>query len=196
MRGRIEGLASSVPFAPRLPAVLQDDEFLMRFLLAFDDAMAPVFSTLDGLDAYIDPRLAPRDFLLWIAEWVGAEVDQSDNLEQQRSAVAAASSLHRRRGTVDGMRDAVRRVVPTGEVVVEDNGGVRWSQTTGAAFPGVAEPGLHVIISNVPTGIDLSSVDRVVAATKPAHVPHSVEVAGDTPANMNRGNRDDGSISS
>jgi hypothetical protein len=51
MRGMVNGLASAVPLAPRLPAVLQEDDFLRQFLRAFDDALAPVFTTLDGLDS-------------------------------------------------------------------------------------------------------------------------------------------------
>ena len=41
-----------------------------------DQVLAPVFSTLDGLEAYVDPGTAPSDFLDWLASWVGIELDQ------------------------------------------------------------------------------------------------------------------------
>ena len=62
MRGMVDGLGSAVPLATRLPAVLQEDAFLQRFLLAFDDALAPVFTTLDGLACYPGSALGPRGF--------------------------------------------------------------------------------------------------------------------------------------
>ena len=97
MRGRIPGLASPVPLASRLPAVLQEDEFLQRFLASFDESLAPVFLALDGLASYVDPRLAPEDFLNWLSEWVGVRVDEHWPVAQRREIVANGARIHRRR---------------------------------------------------------------------------------------------------
>ena len=102
MRGRIPGLASPVPLASRLPAVLQEDEFLQRFLASFDESLAPVFLALDGLASYVDPRLAPEDFLNWLSEWVGVRVDEHWPVAQRREIVANGARIHRRRGTAAG----------------------------------------------------------------------------------------------
>ena len=111
MRGSIAGLASAAPVALRLPGVLQEDEFLQRFVGAFDDGLAPVLATLDCLAAYVDPWLAPQDFLDYLAAWVGVELDDAWTLAQRREIVAGAALVHRRRGTVRGIADAVRLAV-------------------------------------------------------------------------------------
>lgn len=71
MRGVLPDLPSPVPLLHRLPGVLQEDDFLQRFLGAFDSGFAPVVATLDSLHAYVDPHLAPADFLDWLSGWVG-----------------------------------------------------------------------------------------------------------------------------
>ena len=90
MRGAVLGLASPAPLLQRIPGVLQDDEFMRRLVSAFDEGFAPVLVTLDGLAGYVDPWLAPEDFLGWLAGWVGVELDGAWTLEQSRAAVAGA----------------------------------------------------------------------------------------------------------
>ena len=71
MRGLVAGLDGTHPLGPALPALYQEDVTAQRFLSAFDDALAPILCTLDNIDAYFDPRLAPEDFLDWLGGWVG-----------------------------------------------------------------------------------------------------------------------------
>jgi phage tail-like protein len=180
VRGLIEDLPSPVPFVTRLPSVLQEDEFLRRFLCAFDDAVAPVFVTLDGLAGYVDPELAPTDFLVWLASWVGIEFESGWSDQQQRDAVIGAVGIHARRGTVSGVVDVLRLTV--GEkttVTVTDNGGASWSQTAGAALPGDAKLRLAVTIGKGRSTPDLARIDALVTSVKPAHVPHTVALAAD-----------------
>jgi phage tail-like protein len=178
MRGMVEGLPSAVPLAPRLPAVLQEDEFLQRFLMAFDDALAPVFTTLDGLASYIDPWLAPEDFLDWLADWVGVRLDETWSVAQRRDVVANAAMIHRRRGTVPGVADAVRLAVGgVLDVRIEDSGGASWSSTPGADFPGSAIPLLHIqVFAASREDVSVPRLERVIDAAKPAHVPHTLEI--------------------
>jgi phage tail-like protein len=178
MRGMVDGLGSAVPLASRLPAVLQEDVFLQRFLKAFDEALAPVFTTLDGLPCYVNPRLAPDDFIGWLADWVGVRLNDAWPMEQRRDVIVNAATIHRRRGTVPGVADAVRLAV-TGvrEVVVEDNGGAAWSQAPGAALPGEAAAGLHVKVYADDIGdVIILRLEGIISAVKPAHVPHTLEV--------------------
>ena len=178
MRGLIADLANPVPFVTRLPAVLQEDEFMGRFLSAFDDAIAPVFLTLDGLAGYVDPHLAPSDFLEWLATWVGIEFEANWTEDQRRDAVIRAVSIHAKRGTLAGVSDTVRLAV--GEktrIDVQDNGGVSWSKTAGGALPGDAKLRLAVTIGKTGLTPDLSRVDALVVSVKPAHIPHTVAFA-------------------
>lgn len=178
MRGMVSGLGSSVPLATRLPAVMQEDAVLQRFLLAFDDALAPVFTTLDGLACYLDPRLAPEDFLDWLAEWVGVRVHDSWTTAQRREVIAHAAQIHRRRGTVQGVADAVRLAVGgVVDVVIQDSGGAAWSQTPGAALPGRAAAKLHVkVYAEAAKDVSMPRLERIISSVKPAHVPHTIEV--------------------
>ena len=178
MRGMVAGLPSAVPLAAGLPAVLQEDAFLQRFLLAFDDALAPVFTTLDGLAAYLDPRLAPEDFLDLLADWVGVRLDETWSAAQRRNVVAHAAAIHRRRGTLPGVADAVRLAVGgVVDVEVEDSGGTAWSATPGADLPGEAAPMLHVRVhAAAREDINLRRLEGIIDAVKPAHVPHTLEI--------------------
>lgn len=184
----VPDLPSAVPLITRLPGVFQEDPFVQRFVAAFDDALAPVLTTLDGLDAYVDPALAPADFLDWVAQWVGLDLDQGWPLQQRRDAVAGAALLHRRRGTLPGVADAVRLAVgptvdgPAADVQVRDSGGTAWSTSCGTAMPGRPEAALEVVVTAAdPAGIDVRRLQAVVASVKPAHVPHTVQVVGAAP---------------
>ena len=178
MRGMVAGLPSAVPLAAGLPAVLQEDAFLQRFLLAFDDALAPVFTTLDGLDSYLNPSLAPEDFLNWLADWVGVRLDESWSTARRRDVVAHAAAIHRRRGTVPGVADAVRLAVGgVVDVEVEDSGGTTWSSTPGTELPGRPAAMLHIrVYAAAREDVNIRRLEGIVNAVKPAHVPHTLEI--------------------
>jgi len=179
MRGAIPELASPFPLIHRLPAVLQDDDFLRRFLSGFDEALAPIFLSLDTLSCYVDPELAPADFLDWLAQWVGIEFEDGWSLEQRREMVAGAVRMHQRRGTAAGIADALRLVV-AGEITITESGAAAWSGQHGGELPGEASPRLHVRVRPAAEArIDLARLEAVVAAVKPAHIPHTVELVED-----------------
>jgi phage tail-like protein len=177
----VPGLPSPYRIADFLPAVYQeDDPFVVRFTAGLDDVWAPVLATLDCLDAYLDPHLAPEDFLAWLAGWVGAVVDEETPLALRRAAVSRAAALHRSRGTPAGLRDLIE-LLTGGEVEVADSGGTAWSGTPDTAPPGDPAPWLRVRVvieaaSEESRSALRSAVEAAVAAAKPAHVAHSVEV--------------------
>lgn len=176
MRGAIPDLPSPVPLLHRLPGVLQEDGFLQRFLPAFDAGFAPVIATLDSLHAYVDPQLAPEDFLDWLAAWVGVELDDAWSVEQRRTVVAAAALVHRRAGTAGGIRDSLALALDA-DVAVTESGGCAWSPTPGGRFPG--DPGATVRVSvavDDPDAVDVRRVEALLRAVKPAHVRHEFEV--------------------
>ena len=176
MRGMVTGMASAVPIIRMLPAVYQEDEFADRFVAGFDDVIAPVLSTLDCLVDYFDPYLAPEDFLEWIAGWVGISLEEGWPIERRRAVVATAVEMYRMRGTVAGLR-ANLQVLTGGQVEIADSGGVAWSKNPGADMPGEASPRLAVRIRVPdPSSVPMDLVDSAVAAAKPAHVVHRVEV--------------------
>lgn len=176
-RGTIPGLLSPVPIVGLLPGIYQDDEFTRQFTGGMDDVLAPVFATLDCLDTYVDPWLAPEDFLEWLAGWVGVVIDEGWPLDRSRAFIANIAELYRWRGTIRGL-SAELAIYTGGDVEISESGGAAWSLTPGTAPPGDDEPRMAVRVSvDDPASINERTVDRMVAAAKPAHVVHVVEIA-------------------
>lgn len=176
-RGVVEGLETPWPLVRMLPGVLQEDEFTGRFTRAFDQLVAPVYATLDSIDAYFDPWTTPPDVLEWLAGWVGVLFDELLPLERRRLLVSEVVNLYRVRGTALGLAQYL--AILTGvEVEIEESGGATWSSTPGGAPPGESQPRLLVrLITDDPDSVDVGRVSFLVRESKPAHVPHSVEVA-------------------
>ena len=182
MRGHVDGLRSPYPLGPSLPAIYQDDDFAQRFLVALDEVVAPVYSTLDNFDAYLDPAIAPDDFLEWLAGWVGIALDESWDDSRRRAIVARAVELYRMRGTALGLAGQVE-LQTGGTVEIMENGATSWSVDPGGDLSGSAEP-LVVVRVTVPDpkAIDANRLDAVVASAKPAHVLHRIELVKGTAA--------------
>lgn len=176
MRGATPQLASPYPIVTLLPAVFQEDPTVVRLTAGLDDVLSAVIATLDCLDAYLDPALTPEDFLGWLGGWVGVTLPDGWPADRKRVTVARAVQLYRSRGTVAGLREQVE-VVTGGQVEVIDSGGVSWSVTPTDPDP-TDGPWLHVRVSDADESTDASTVDSVVAAAKPAHVPHTVVLEG------------------
>lgn len=204
MRGLIEGLEMPFPVLGALPAIYLDDPFTARFSLAFDDSLASVILTLDNLGSYVDPALAPRDFVEWLAGWVGFPIGETWPEDRSRELVANAVELYRWRGTVKGLRDLL--AVYTGiEPEVIDTGGVTWTRTPGDVAAASARrtptkksrgktkapsgasaisgdetaPAPNLVVRvRVPKGstVDVRQLEALINAAKPAHVPHTLEV--------------------
>lgn len=176
MRALVPGLASPHPMGAALPALYVGDDFTQRFMSAFDDSLAPVLCTLDNLEHYLAPALAPPDFVEWLGVWVGATLDENWPDERRRTAVARAAALHRRRGTVRGLAEQIA-LFTGGAADVVDNGGVSWSAEPGSDLPGADTPSLTVRVRvSDPASVDLDRLDALVGQAKPGHVPHTVEV--------------------
>lgn len=176
MRGTVEHLATPHPMGPALPALYQDDPFAQSFVGALDTVLAPIVGTLDNLDSYLDPYLTPDDFLVWLATWVGVTVDDSWTTERRREAVARAVELYRLRGTATGLAEQIE-IHTGGKVEIIENGGTAWSIDPGGELPGSPKPQVVVRVHvDDPKAVDGGRIDALVAAAKPAHVEHRVEI--------------------
>lgn len=176
MRGLVPGLDSPHPVGPRLPGLYQQDDFTQRLCAGLDEVLAPVVLTLDSLSAYLDPGTTPDDMLGWLAGWVGLTLTEGQSVDRQRELIAAGVGLLQWRGTARGVREAVQSLVGTLPEVVE-SGGSEWSASPSAALPG--RPGARLSVTVTvpdPSAIDAQQLDDLVAAIKPAHVAHTVEI--------------------
>lgn len=174
MRGLIEELANPFPLVKSLPGVYQDFDVTDQFLSAFDMALAPVLATLDNLEAYVDPALAPEDFVTWLGGWVGVVPEEVWTVERRRSLVAHAVELYRWRGTARGLRELVTAYAGVG-AEIEETGGVVWSTTPGAELPGSPEPRL-VLHVHLADPVAQGRLQALVAAATPAHVAYEIKV--------------------
>jgi len=176
MRGTVDTLATPHPMGPSLPSLYQDDPFALSLVGALDLVLAPVVSTLDNFDSYLDPYLAPDDFVDWLAIWVGVGMDDSWTNERRREAVARAVELYRLRGTAAGLSQQIE-IHTGGRVEIIENGGTAWSIDPGGELPGSPKPQVVVRVHvDDPKTVDQGRVEALVAAAKPAHVAHRVEI--------------------
>jgi len=180
VRAGIAKLALPRALIETLPGVYQEDKVSRALTSVFDDAYAPILSTIDNFAAYLDPALTPDDFLDWLAGWVGILPDETWPVERRRAIVALAVQLYRRRGTVAGLAMHVR-LLGAVDAEVKDSGGAVWSKTPGGKAPGDASYSVTVTIMPPKKGqVDQARIEALVASAKPAHVTHNVTLA--TPA--------------
>ncbi len=175
-RGLVPGLPTPHPIGPTLPGILQSDAFAERFVGAFDEVLAPVFATLDDFPSYLDPGLAPEDFLDWLGSWVGADLDHTWPLDRRRAFVASAVELFRMRGTASGLA-AHAAIFTGGDVEIVESGAAGFSPVPNASIPGDPSPSLLVRVTVTdPASVPIARLEALVASAKPAHVPHRIEV--------------------
>jgi phage tail-like protein len=120
-----------------LPAVLRTDDFAAAFVAGLDDVLAPIVMTIDGLANYVDPDIAPADFLAWLAAWFGVDVDPGWSEERTRATIKRFARLQLMRGTARGLGELVAAL--TGEPAeIDDGGGVWTTYDPGTAMQGTA----------------------------------------------------------
>jgi phage tail-like protein len=178
----MDGVRSRHPVGGTLPAMLQDDPFLQRFTGGLDDVLVPFLATLDSLHGYVDPALAPEDFLGWLAGWVGLDLDPRWPVEVRRSLLRNAAQVQDARGTAEGLRSEVALLTGC-RVEVCEPGGVAYSAEPGSALPDSGTNTAVVVrVHDAPDDLrDPASeararLDRAVRAAVPAHLPVTVEV--------------------
>lgn len=164
------------PVGRLLPGVYLEDDLAQRFTAGLDDVLAPVFLVLDSLAAYVDPALAPEDFVDYLAGWVGVELDETWPEARRRAVVASAVVAHRRRGTPRGLVEQIRLVAGL-DVEMVETGGAVWSAEPGTPAPGSEPPHVTVRVgARDPATVDRARLDRAVREACPAHVTYDVEV--------------------
>lgn len=82
-----------------LPAIYDDDDFMGRFLMLFESFWNPISNQIDHLDYYFDPKMAPPEFLAWLASWFSITFQDDWSEEKRRALIYEAQSLYRKRGT-------------------------------------------------------------------------------------------------
>lgn len=179
-RGTAPGLPVAQPIVNQLPGIYQDGMFIRAFTGGLDEVLAPVVATLDCLHAYVDPMVAPADFVSWLGGWVGVALEEDWPLERRRRFVAAAADLYARRGTSHALADEVA-IYTGGVATVADSGGVFTSLAPTSAEARAArrqaDRAVRVTV-DVPTGtsINWAGLQELIRDAAPAHLPVGIEL--------------------
>ena len=157
-----------------LPAVYQESDFGMRFIGGLEELLDPIVAVLDALPAHFDPDHAPRDILNLLAAWLGADLDEGQDMRHQREMVRRAADLGRKRGTVAGMELALKLAYPDVPLRIEDQGGVRWSLDQ---HPVDAPPPSFVVYCDKPVQEEVQAgIARCIEQHKPVGTSYRLRV--------------------
>ncbi len=179
-RGTVADHPVSRPLADLLPSIYHDGEFVRGFTGGLDVVLAPAIAVLDCLHAYVDPGVAPADFVAWLGGWVGAGLDEDWSLDRQRRFVATATELYAERGTVAGLRREIE-LYTDGTVAIADPGQV-WTSSlpTGTSTRDERRPSTRTVqvTVDVPDGssVNWAALQALIRDAVPAHLPVEVEL--------------------
>ncbi len=155
-----------------LPSFFGGNEFLGRFLLIFEQIVTPLDRQIDQLYQYFDPRLAPPDFLPWLASWLGLVLDERWPEGQRRELIRAAVELYEWRGTRRGLSEFLRLYTGFTPEIVEP--GVGKGAKADQAHRFVVR-----IKSSEPDKLDRALLMSIIDLEKPAHAGYKLEVMSD-----------------
>jgi len=162
-----------------MPSVYHDRQldrslFAIRFVGALEGVLDPIAGVLDTLPQQFCPDYAPSLTVDMLAAWLGAELDEEQELEARRENVRMAAELGRRRGTARGLELALRLSFPEIPMRVEDGGGVRWSLD---GTPAEVEPARFVVyvLKSVPKDRQMA-IARCIERHKPVEAGYRLRV--------------------
>jgi phage tail-like protein len=132
-----------------LPAIYRNEsqcgDFLLRFLSLFESMYQDVEGEIRHLPALFDAKATPEEFLGWLAEWLGLELDENWSDAKQRRILGEIFRLYAQRGTAAGLRQMLKRFAGIDAVVEEPILNAAWwalpSQTASCCDACAGEPG-------------------------------------------------------
>lgn len=113
-----------------LPAVYRDnpdaEDFTERFLSLFDAEILDIDRAIERSPALLDAAGVPDEVLPWLGSFLDLIFDRDWTGDQRRTVLRALPALYRRRGTVDGLKQAVELVFGVEPAIVELAHGRSW----------------------------------------------------------------------
>ena len=113
-----------------LPAIYRNDsgcaDFIRRFVSLFETFFAGVEAEIEDLSILFDPAVVPKQYLPWLAGWLALELDEDWDEAMQRQMIARAFEMYGRRGTPEGLREALRLFAGVDAVIEEPIQAAAW----------------------------------------------------------------------
>ncbi len=157
-----------------MPAIYHETDFAMRFVGALEHVLDPIAAVLDALPQHFSPDYAPEPIIDMMSAWLGAEIDEAQELSARRENVRMAAELGRRRGTVGGLELALKLSFPEIPMRIEDAGGVHWSIDGALAQ---VEPETFVVYVDVPIPEDRQvAIARCIEHHKPVQTTYRLRI--------------------
>ena len=124
----------------QLPLVFRDspeaEDFSERFLALFDSFLDDVDEQIARMSALLDVDGVPDGVLPWLGSFLDIAMDPAWDATRRRRLLQAAPKLYRMRGTVDGMRAAIRLVFDVDPVIREAANERAWGALGAVALGG------------------------------------------------------------
>ncbi len=113
-----------------LPAVYQEEpraaEFTERFLSLFDATLADLDRAVETFPALFDSQRVSDEVLPWLGQFLGVTFDPSWDAARRRAILLALPDLYRKRGTLEGLAEAIRLVFDEDPVIEEPGADAFW----------------------------------------------------------------------
>lgn len=187
-----------------LPGIYQEDQFLRRFLMAFEQILlgrvdggnAPaegLRETIAQLADFFDPARTPERFLPWLTKWVALSGSFDMSIETQREVLANIIPYYHRRGTKQNLEDLIHVFTKGLAKVTEPDApafqvGVNSQVGVDAYLGGPPPHRFHVRVELAPYYMQEGEEERtylrqqeqiirgVIEMEKPAHTEYTLEL--------------------
>jgi phage tail-like protein len=77
-------------------------DLLQRFLAMFETVLSGLEETIERIPEAFDPKLAPDEFLGWLAQWLDLGIEEDWPASVTRELIQKASELYQQKGTPQG----------------------------------------------------------------------------------------------
>jgi phage tail-like protein len=137
--------------------------------LIFEHLLTPLDRQIENLHYYLDPRLAPPDFLPWLASWLGLVLDERWPEGQRRELIRSAVELYEWRGTRRGLSEFVRLYTGYTPEIVEPSVGKKPQADQAHRF-------VVRVKTAEPDHVNRELLMSIIDLEKPAHAGYRLEV--------------------
>lgn len=157
---RSPGQETSSLYMRFLPDIYQENDFLRRFLLIFEEIWEPLEQRQDHIHMYFHPLTCPVVLLPWLASWLDFPLDPHWPEMRQRRILAQAMDIYRWRGTRYGLVRMLEVCTGITPIITE-------METEPFVF--------HIEIPLAAGKVDKKFINDLIQAQKPAHAGYVLE---------------------